>query len=56
MPGGYDASISALAEFLDELVLGVDDEGGIEGGEAVALHSGGNKRNASWDKEDKGLE
>ena len=35
---GNDASVCALAELLDELVLGVDDEGRVEGGEGVSLH------------------
>ena len=34
---GNDAAICTLAEFLDELVLGVDDEGGVERAEAVPL-------------------
>ena len=37
---GNDASVCALAELLDELVLGVDDEGRVEGGEGVPLHCG----------------
>ncbi len=35
---GDHTSIRALAELLDELVFGVDDEGRIEGGERVTLH------------------
>ena len=35
---GNDASVCALAELLDELVLGVDDEGRVEGAEGVPLH------------------
>lgn len=37
---GHDAAIRALPELLDELILGVDDEGGVEGGEGVPLHGG----------------
>ncbi len=39
-----DAAIRALAELLDELVLGVDDEGRVEGGEGVPLHGGQERR------------
>ena len=35
---GNDASVCSLAELLDELVLGVDDEGGVERCERVPLH------------------
>jgi hypothetical protein len=38
MSGGYHASISALTEFLDELVLGINDEGRVKCGEAMSLH------------------
>ena len=38
MFGGDDATIGTLAEFFDELVLGVDYEGRVEGGERVSLH------------------
>ena len=38
--GGDDAAVRTLAELLDELVLGVDDEGGVEGLEGVPLHGG----------------
>lgn len=47
MPGGYDASIGALAELFDELVLGIDYEGGVEGGKAVTLHVGPNREAVS---------
>ena len=40
MRGGDDAPVRALPELLDELILGVDDEGGVEGGEGVPLHGG----------------
>lgn len=38
MLSGYDAAVSALSEFLDELVLRVDDEGRVQSGETVSLH------------------
>ena len=41
MPSGDDTSISALAKFLDELILGIDYECRIEGGKAVSLHTRG---------------
>jgi hypothetical protein len=40
MSSGYYASISALAEFLDEVVLGVYDKGRIKRCEAMSLHCG----------------
>ncbi len=39
--------ISALAEFLDELVLGIDDESGVECGKGVSLH--GCRWTKSWE-------
>ena len=39
MASGDNASISALAELLDELVFGVDNECGVERYELVSLHS-----------------
>ena len=36
--GSDDASVRALTEFLDELVLRIDDEGRVECGELVSLH------------------
>lgn len=36
--GGDDAAISALSEFLHELVLRIDDERRVESGETVSLH------------------
>lgn len=33
-----DAAIRALTQFFDELVLGINDKGGIESGEGVPLH------------------
>jgi hypothetical protein len=50
---GHDAAISALSEFLDELVLRVDDKGRVQSGEAVPLHDavegdgGGTKQGTS---------
>lgn len=41
MPRGNDAAIGTLTEFLDELVLGVDDEGRVERAETVSLHDRG---------------
>lgn len=38
--GSNDAAISALAEFLDELVLRVDDKSRVQSIEAVPLHDG----------------
>ena len=38
MLSGYYTSISALAEFLDEVVLGVYDKGRIKCSEAMPLH------------------
>ena len=38
---GDDAAVSALTEFLYELVVGIDDEGRVERGEGTALHDGG---------------
>jgi len=35
---GYDAAVSALSEFLDELVLRVDNKGRVQSGETVSLH------------------
>jgi len=40
MSGGYYASISALTEFLDEVVLGIYDKGRVKCGEAMSLHCG----------------
>ena len=36
--GGNDAAISALTEFLDELVLGIDNKHRVESIETVSLH------------------
>jgi len=44
MSGGYDTSISALAEFLDELVLGIDDKIRVQCSEAMSLHCGETER------------
>lgn len=33
-----DAAISALSEFLDKLIFGVDDESRVERGERMPLH------------------
>lgn len=38
MSGGYYTTISALTEFLYELIFRVDDESRVEGGEAMSLH------------------
>ena len=38
VPRRDDAPVRALPELLDELVLGVDDEDGVERGELVSLH------------------
>lgn len=38
MFGGDDASVGTLAEFFDELVLSIDNECQVEGGECVSLH------------------
>lgn len=40
MSGGYYAPISALAEFFDEVVLGIYDKGRVKCGEAMSLHRG----------------
>ena len=37
MLSGYDAAVSTLSEFLDELVLRVDNEGRVQSGETVPL-------------------
>ena len=37
---GDDAAVGTLAELLDELIFGIDDEGGVEGLEGVPLHRG----------------
>ncbi len=34
----YDAAISALTEFLDELVFRVDDKSRVQSAECVSLH------------------
>ncbi len=38
MPCSDYTSISALTEFLDKLVLGVDHEGGVQSRECVSQH------------------
>jgi hypothetical protein len=40
MPSSDYASIGSLTEFLDELVLGINDKVGIEGCKGVSLHGG----------------
>ena len=38
--GGDDAAVGTLAELLDKLIFGIDDEGGVERLEGVPLHRG----------------
>lgn len=41
MPCSNDATIGALAQLLDELILRIDDELRVERGEGVSLHGDG---------------
>lgn len=41
MPRRDHAAICALTQLFDVLVFGVNDEGGVEGGETMSLHLGG---------------
>jgi hypothetical protein len=47
MSSGDYAAISPLAQLFDELILGVDDECGIESGKAMPLHDEPRKKDAS---------
>lgn len=38
MTSSDDAAVRTLSKLLNELVLGIDDEDGVEGGELVSLH------------------
>ena len=41
MFSGDDTSVGTLAEFFDELVLGIDNERRVKGGKRVSLHRSG---------------
>ena len=47
MFSGDDASVGTLAELFDELVLSINDECRVEGGECMSLHWSG-RRSRRW--------